>query len=111
MRAVREHPGGLSCGNCPFKEAVREAGLRWTRHHERRYCHGGIPERRKAPEDGCAVLWPTWGAVAYYGEMMTLIGKGMPPPAHWTLADWRLGYAIGRRLEDLAYDDAREGGT
>lgn len=85
---------------------MAEAGERWTKQHERHFCHGGIPVKKKGPEDGCAFLWPVWGAVSYFGEMMMLIGKGMPAPSHWTKGDWRLGVAIHSRLEALAIEDA-----
>lgn len=98
----------LSCDICPYKQAEREAGNRWGKRRERSYCHGGKRPEKKGPRDGCAVLWPIWGAVGYFDEMLALIERGMKPPDHWSIEDWRLAGRIGRELELLRLDETRE---
>jgi hypothetical protein len=104
---MRKEPGGLSCDNCPWK---REEP-RWGAAQERLYCHGNKRPEDKTWDDGCAYLWPVWGAIQYYGEMAMLIEAGMPAPEHWTLGDWRLGIRIRGELERQALEERQADGS
>lgn len=109
LKALNEVPGGLSCGNCPYKQTADGKKVRWTKKLERFYCHGGKTLKSKGPEDGCAVLWELWGGIAHYAEAMHLVEKGMPPEllGDFSLADWRVGVRVSDTLERLALDEAR----
>jgi hypothetical protein len=75
------------------------------------YCHGGKKPEEKTWDDGCAVLWPVWGAIPYYGEMMALIEAGMPAPETWSVADWRLGVRISRIIESQVLEERQARGA
>ncbi|MNK46800.1 hypothetical protein D3C87_655910 [compost metagenome] len=82
-------------------------GRRWGVRAIREFCHHGKNPKKKGPRDGCAVLWPVWGVVVEYAEMMALIDKGMPAPAYWTRDDWRNAARVSNHMERLAIEDAR----
>lgn len=80
--------------------------VRWGKSKIRQYCHGGIHPDRKQPKDGCAAIWPVWGAVSYYLETAVLIEDGMPAPDHFTREDWRAMHRIKTAEAKIRIDEA-----
>lgn len=50
--------------------------------------------------DGCAAIWPVWGALPYYLEEARLIRDfHKPPPRHWRKREFRLAAVILNLVE------------
>lgn len=109
--------GGLSCVNCPYKKDVERihkehGGPKWGPEHELEHCHGRKKPSEKEEEDGCAYLWPVWGAVNYLGNLGHLRKEFHLPDRfldHLELEDWNTMALICGQLEKLSIEDARAG--